>query len=228
MLARVEQLIDGNRRALRIVVFGFYGVNIVMIIVGLLATNLHDPIDRPVFDSLAAADDTWLSDILRTVTKMGNEWPTLIAAVGGGLLLTLWLAFNRSSRWWVPVVFMPAAWFTTRGFLLIVTDLVPRPRDEISITDEMIGGYPSGGVTRTIVVYGLLAFLASHYGRLSPTATRLVFATAAILGLAEALARFRLNQHWVTDVIAGLPYGTMLVVVAAATIRALDPMASRS
>ncbi len=76
---------------------------------------------------------------------------------------------------------------------------------------------------RIILVTGVAAYLIVHYVRTTRRTTQLMFAGVALIGLVEAVARTRLNQHWFTDVIGGAIFGAMFLLVAIATIRAFDP-----
>jgi undecaprenyl-diphosphatase len=68
------------------------------------------------------------------------------------------------------------------------------------------GSFPSGHVVRTVVAYGLLAFVIV---RLSERrwVGRLAVAAAVVLIVAECFDRLFLNVHWESDVIGGLLLG---------------------
>jgi membrane-associated phospholipid phosphatase len=75
--------------------------------------------------------------------------------------------------------------------------------------------YPSGHVLRTVVVYGLIAFVAyrlSAPGRLR----RLAIPTAAVMIAAMAFDRLYLGVHWESDVVGGLLVGGLALAAAIA------------
>ena len=86
-----------------------------------------------------------------------------------------------------------------------------------------IGAFPSGGCARIILISGTAVVLLVHYGRLSRRPTLWLLGIPLVLGLAEAYFRTRLNQHWFTDVVAGVLYGWLMLAALWATLRAFDP-----
>lgn len=196
--------------------------NAIALALGFLAKSLQDSVDTPLYERIDRAGTNGLTDVLSTVTKMGNvpqtQVLTAIAAVG----LALWFA-QRGTRWWMPLVVLPTAWIGARGFQMIQAKIVGRDREVLALIGTEIGSYPSGGVMRIILVTGVAAYLVIHYVRTSRRTAQLMFAGVALVGLVEAFARTRLNQHWVTDVVGGVIFGVMFLLVAITTIRAFDP-----
>lgn len=201
---------------------GLIVANGLAMLIGFTAKALHDEVDRVVYDRLDEMGTNWLTTVLETVTKMGNERQTQLLAVGGAIALAVWFARQRW-RWWVPLVAMPTAWIGARGFQLIQTRVIDRDRGVPSLIGDEIGGYPSGGVARIILISGLLVFLVVHYAGVPRRIARWMYAGVGLLGFVEAIARLRLNQHWCTDVIGGACFGGMLLGVAMTTIRVFDP-----
>lgn len=196
--------------------------NVIALALGFLAKSLQNSVDTPLFERIDRAGTNGLTDLLATVTKMGNvpqtQALTAIAAVG----LALWFA-QRGTRWWMPLVVLPTAWIGARGFQMIQAKIVDRDREVLALIGTEIGSYPSGGVMRIILVTGVAAYLIVHYLRTSRRTTQLMFVGVALAGLVESLARTRLNQHWFTDVVGGAIFGVLFLMVAITTIRAFDP-----
>jgi membrane-associated phospholipid phosphatase len=74
----------------------------------------------------------------------------------------------------------------------------------------LVSSYPSGHMVRTVVVYGLLAFVVS---RLAATrlAGRLAVSAAAVIIAAMSADRLYLAVHWASDVVGGLLLGGMVL-----------------
>ena len=75
--------------------------------------------------------------------------------------------------------------------------------------------YPSGHVLRSVLVYGLIAFVAY---RLSPAAwvRRLAIPAAALMIAAMSFDRLYLAVHWESDVVGGLLMGGLALAAAVA------------
>lgn len=75
--------------------------------------------------------------------------------------------------------------------------------------------YPSGHVLRTVIVYGLIAFVIY---RLAPAgwARRLVIPVAGVIIAAMSFDRLYLSVHWQSDVVGGLLFGGLALAAAIA------------
>lgn len=201
---------------------GLAVANAVALLTGFLAKSLHNVIDVPLYDRVNDAGTNSLTDVLLTVTKMGNGRQTQVVAAVGGVGLAVWFA-RRGWKWLLPLIAMPAAWIVARAFQLVLARIVDREQGVMTLANGEIGGYPSGGVTRVVLIFGLIAFFVVRYAGLAELPARALYACVAMLGLIEAFARFRLNQHWFTDIVGGAIFGTLLLLAAAAIVRSIDP-----
>lgn len=75
--------------------------------------------------------------------------------------------------------------------------------------------YPSGHVLRTVIVYGLIAFVIY---RLAPAGwvRRLVIPAAGVMIAAMSFDRLYLAVHWQSDVVGGLLFGGLALAAAIA------------
>jgi membrane-associated phospholipid phosphatase len=76
-----------------------------------------------------------------------------------------------------------------------------------------IGTFPSGGVDRNVVFYGLIAYLL--WREFSGQRRTAIWAAAVVgcLAFNEAYSRVYLGLHWFTDALSGLLYGALLLTV---------------
>jgi undecaprenyl-diphosphatase len=90
-------------------------------------------------------------------------------------------------------------------------------RDGPSLTDSLphaLGNsFPSGHMVRTVVVYGMLAFVVRRLAR-SRTARALAIPVAIAVIVLMVFDRLYLDVHWESDVIGGLLLGAIGLVAA--------------
>lgn len=200
----------------------FFSITLLSLGIGFVAKALTNSVDHPVFALIDRAGTNEWTDILTTLTKMGNvpqtQKLTVVLAVG----LAIWF-WRRGQRWWMPLLVLPSTWIVARLFQFGIAKIVGRDRDAISLIGTNVGAFPSGGVLRIVVVTGAAVFLLAYYGRWSRRAQVMGYVGVAVLGLAEAYFRGRLNQHWFTDIISGLLVGGLFLAAVAATVKAFDP-----
>jgi undecaprenyl-diphosphatase len=73
--------------------------------------------------------------------------------------------------------------------------------------------FPSGHMMRTVLIYGLLAFVVRRLAPWPP-ARALAIPTAVVLIVAVAFDRLYLDVHWESDVVGGLLLGAIALVSA--------------
>ena len=196
--------------------------NAVAIAIGFVAKALQEPVDEPLFERIDAAGNTGWTDVLETLTQMGNVTQTQYLGAALAVGFAGWFA-TQGWRWWVPLFLFPVAWWIARLCQLTIAAIIDRDRDVVSLVGTQIGAFPSGGCARIIIISGAAVALASYYANLSRRTTRWLYALPVVLGLAEGYFRTRLNQHWFTDVVAGILYGGLMLAALVRTLRAFDP-----
>src|SRR5439155_20145239 len=91
-------------------------------------------------------------------------------------------------------------------------------KDGPSLTDFLTGApnlnsFPSGHMVRTVVAYGLIAFVI-HRLALWRLARALAIPIAVVLVVIQAFDRLYLDAHWESDVIGGVLLGAIALLSA--------------
>jgi membrane-associated phospholipid phosphatase len=81
------------------------------------------------------------------------------------------------------------------------------------------GTFPSGGVDRVFLMYGLVAYLLWREFSGSRRAAVWWGTAVAALGFNEAYSRAYLTLHWFTDTLAGALFGCLQLVVFITAVR---------
>lgn len=115
------------------------------------------------------------------------------------------------------VVTIGGASLLCTGIKLFVGRL--RPPIAIQETLETDYSFPSGHVTGTTALVGMIAVIIGFGG--SRLVQWLLATAAALVITAVAVSRLYLGVHWLTDVVAGVLLGAAAVTLGGQTIRAL-------
>ena len=175
-------------------------------------------VDVPAFQWWAASSadaPQWWSRAWLTLTNIGGlNLTQLLTVLFAVAIAVLW----RRGRWWIPLVVLPAAYViekTLQDLLKLVVDRGHPP--------TTLGSFPSGGCARVILVYGLIVFLLLWGAQ--PRDRRVWVGGAAFVAVCatvQAYARTVNLEHWITDVLAGLLFGLMLLATMVASVVVLD------
>jgi undecaprenyl-diphosphatase len=143
------------------------------------------------------------------------------------LPLFLWKTWKtRSTR---PLVLLGTALILLNvsvGIVKIATGRIG-PLRTTNAHDVFVGGniYPSGHVSNTVVLYGLIAFIAL-------THRRAAVAVAVLLSVAVGLGTIYLDTHWFSDVLGGWLAGALVLLalptVMPAAQRGVDAVVART
>ena len=161
-----------------------------------------DPLVRAneaVFHFLQSLRTVWVDRALVAVTELGD--PTVVAAVT--LAAILWLLWRRR---WRSAAHVAAAVAATSVFTLLMklTLRVPRPYGVGSALRAF--AFPSGHCAANAALYGLLAIMVSW--EIGPRRRVLLAALITLFVGAIAFSRVYLGAHWLSDVLAGIAFGT--------------------
>ena len=154
-------------------------------------------------------------ELMTVITMMGD---TMVMAALAIAILG-WLVWHKAYRAaWAAGIAIVAA----KAFEMAMRLGIQRARPtELSYSGASIFSFPSGHATMAAVVFGILAVLVSHsmgrWGR------AVVYGLCAILVVAIAYSRLYLGAHWLSDVLAGLTFGVVMMATFGVAIEAIPP-----
>lgn len=184
-------------------------------VLGLLAHRLEPVVDRPVFDWFAARQVGGWTQIWHVLTQIGNRPETQALTVVGAVVFALLLG---RGRWWIPLTLLPVGYLLEKFGGQILKQMVDRGHPPTTL-----GTWVSGGCARLVVVYGLLIFFGLRWRRVKSRRVKVsAWSALAFLAAVEAYSRTYLLKHWVTDVVGGLVFGTMILLVVIMAALVLD------
>lgn len=139
--------------------------------------------------------------------SLGVAGPVLDTAFTG-LMPPMLFVVLVATVWWQWGRY-PAALLAVAGSVTGLTklaDLVrrPRPNDDLTWGEIVVGegGYPSGHVVYTVMVFGILVYLAPRHVE-RPAARHLLCGGALALIVITGPSRMIEGAHWPADVLAG-------------------------
>lgn len=188
-----------------------------------VAAGVASPLDLAAASALASAWQPGLQPLAQAVALLGGVEVTV--ALAGALAVLLWRRGHLAAA--AALLALPAAQVVELAYRWLIRHPPPvalAHPDAPSVVTMLHGGtltlngsYPSGHMMRTVLVYGLGAFVVR---RLAPGwARRLAAPSAAVVVGLMALDRVYLGVHWQSDVVGGLLIGGAAL---AATIAWLD------
>ncbi len=143
-----------------------------------------------------------IDKIMVMITMMGDGPVSGAVIVAVGLYLFGRKAWRRAIGFVIAIV-------SSSIFVLITKTLIGRQRPMELVVDSGTLSFPSGHATINTVLIGIVAVLVAHdRSRLSKTIIYSVAATGAIL---IGFSRVYLGAHWLSDVLAGLLFGSGMV-----------------
>jgi membrane-associated phospholipid phosphatase len=182
---------------------------------GRLAAHVEKAIDVPVFKwaSRHAGHHTW-TDLNKALTLMGNRFEVkLVCLVSIVVLTVLW----RRRVWWIPAVAIAASFGLEKYGQKLLSLVVHRGHP---VTGA--GTYPSGGCARLISIYGTILFLVVlRYPQISRRWRVALWTLLGTAAFVEGYTRFYLLKHWLTDIIGGWVFGSLLLFVLIAATATL-------
>jgi membrane-associated phospholipid phosphatase len=175
-------------------------------------------LDDQVLVTMSGAWDEQLHPLFQAIAELGGLEVTSILMVG---LLIFLVRGGFGADALAVLAFIVAVGLESFYKVALYHPGPPRAiahRDGPSLTDFLTGqgnlnSFPSGHMVRTVVAYGLIAFVVR---RLAPwfAARQLAIPVAIVLIVVEAFDRLYLDVHWESDVIGGLLLGAIALLSA--------------
>ena len=180
-------------------------------LLGLLVVHAAPGVDKTIYNwMIHHRVHSWKS-VMNRLTKVGDTWTTWGATAAAAVCLA---ALCRRDKW-LPPVALGAAIVIDH----YVTQALRHTFHRLGPPDSPLGTFPSGGCDRIIILYGLIAYLI--WREVSGTRPGAIWAAGAVALLAfnEAYSRAYLTLHWTSDILSGLIYGGLFLILFTVTIR---------
>jgi membrane-associated phospholipid phosphatase len=178
-----------------------------------ITAGVFTSLDLQVADAMHSAWLPALHPLFQAIAELGGIELTSILMLG--LTIYLWRAGFGSDAW-VFVVFVAAQAFELFYKFNLHHPAPPRSlaqADGPSLSELTSGNgfgnsFPSGHMLRTVIVYGLIAFVVRRLSP-SPLVRALAVPVAIVIIVLVAFDRLYLDVHWESDVIGGLVLGAI-------------------
>ncbi len=207
--------------AATVAIGGWLVIIAVMLPVGWLAKASLATVDQPIYN--------WIHGVVKpsAFTKF-NAYFTVLGDRSMTYLLCataiVILAFAYRQRWWVPVVALVVALTAQLNGQNLLATIINRSLPPVTNA----GTFPSGGVSRPMIVFGItLMLVLLLFPQLSHRWQAGLWIGVITYIVVEAFTRLYLSLHWLTDDLAGLLFGGMLLLVFTTATAALSTRTAR-
>lgn len=152
----------------------------------------------------------WASKAER-LNKIGSSWTAWAAAgTAAACLSTSW-----SKQKWLP----PAVLASAIAVDKYTTLALRRKFGRLGPPTSPAGTYPAGGPDRVVLFTGLIANMLWREFSGSERGKAMAVGVVGVLAFNMSYCRVYLSKHWLTDILSGLIYGTILYTPLAVAIR---------
>lgn len=179
------------------------------------SANAISNMDISMFTLMREMRNAPADEIMIVLTMLGDVVVMAMLSV----TIIAWLVWRKAYRAALAAAIAIAA---AKLFEILVKVGIQRPRPiELAYNSADYFSFPSGHATMAAVIFGILAVLVSHsmgrWGR------ALVYGTCAAAVVAIGYSRVYLGAHWLSDVLAGLLFGTVIAAAFGVAIEAIPP-----
>ena len=171
--------------------------------------------DEDLYRVIGNVDTDLLTRMSQSATGIGDITPSGFVAILTGLLLGY--HFRSVRLLLVPI----GAYLVSLRAQRLIDAIDNRPRPGPDLAVGAVGGFPSGGTVRVIVVVGVIAVAVVQVWR----TRRDAIVVGAVLGAfvwVEIASRAVLGRHWPLDLVGGVVAGLLLLIAAAPLMRLPD------
>ena len=142
-----------------------------------------------------------LTSISKFIALITDPVILLIAA----LIITSYLYTKKKNK---QATIFAFAIIITAALIKLSKVIFQRARPANALVQELTQSFPSGHTTMAVVFFGLVAYMfIKKKHKLAAAATTLVI-------FLVAFTRVYLNVHWLTDVIAGIALGAIILILS--------------
>ena len=198
-------------RFLLVLLAGTAAACLITVLLGLLVVHAGPAIDKPFYHwTITHRMHLW-TGVMKRATKVGDTWTTWGAAGAAAVCL----AVTWHSKRWLPPVALGSLIIVNKFAVTGIHHFIHRA----GLPASPLGTFPSGGASRAVVFYGLIAYLL--WREFSGSRRAAIWSAAAVAALAfnEGYSRAYLTLHWLTDVLSGWVFGCLLLAVCIAAVR---------
>jgi membrane protein DedA with SNARE-associated domain len=208
-----------NPRSVMIVLFAaiaFTGaIALLNLAIRMASGDTVSNIDLSVASLMRETRNAPADEIMTVITMMGDTL-VMVALV---LAMLAWLIWHKAYR---AAYAAGIAIVAAKLFEIALKFGIQRARpSDLSYAGVDVFSFPSGHATMAAVTFGILAVLVGHsmgrWGR------ALVYAICGVLVVMIAYSRIYLGAHWLSDVAAGLLFGTVMMAAFGVAIEAIPP-----
>ena len=191
-----------------------------LVFIGFTLLAMGPLISLDAYFNLSTPPHVWVP-FLHVLDRIGQR------AVCLPILAVATFVACRYRESWRPVWVVAFSVFSLNLMVLILKVLLGRGQPEAADPSFFVGGmaYPSGHTSNIVLVYGLVAYLLSHYRNVSRTLVRVLWSAVGLLSLTMVITSLTLNWHWFADLIAGLLVGGVVLQLTAAVDTAVPQTA---
>lgn len=190
-------------------------IGLANLLVRVWSANAVSNLDISIFTLMREMRNAPADEIMIVITMLGDSVVMAMLSV----VIIAWLVWRKANR---AAIAAAIAIVAAKLFEIVMKFGIQRQRP----TDLSYGGpdlfsFPSGHATMAAVIFGVLAVLVSHsmgrWGR------ALVYSVCASAVVSIGYSRVYLGAHWLSDVVAGLLFGTVIAASFGVAVEAIPP-----